>query len=169
LLFQELGSRKVVADFSGGTFSSDGGVLLLRQVDLSLGLTRRLTRCFGDQRQPIFVERSLPELLAQRNHVYLPLYAFVGNVPVWAKCARVITARPRASCRRGADRRGPSASIWEKCSGCTEHPFSYEISGLKAGSLRPASSPVLSENVSTGVPIRFNMETYRLQSGVFFS
>jgi hypothetical protein len=41
LLFQDLGSRKVVADFSGGTLSSDGGVLLLQQVDLSLGLTRR--------------------------------------------------------------------------------------------------------------------------------
>ena len=66
LLFQDLGSRKVVADFSGGTLSSDGGVLLLRQVDLSLGLTRRLAGCFGDQRNPIFVEHSVPELLAQR-------------------------------------------------------------------------------------------------------
>lgn len=66
LLFQDVGSRKVVADFSGGTLSSDGGVLLLRQVDLSLGLTRRLAGCFGDQRNPIFVEHSLPELLAQR-------------------------------------------------------------------------------------------------------
>ena len=66
LLFQELGSRKVVADFSGGTLSSDGGVLFLRQVDLSLGLTRRLADCFGDQRNQIFVEHALPELLAQR-------------------------------------------------------------------------------------------------------
>jgi hypothetical protein len=66
LLFQDLGSRKVVADFSGGTLSSDGGVLLLRQVDLSLGLTSRLAACFGDQRHPGFVEHSVPELLAQR-------------------------------------------------------------------------------------------------------
>jgi Transposase DDE domain group 1 len=66
LLFQELGSRKVVADFSGGTLSSDGGVLFLRQVDLSLGLTRRLAGCFGDQRHPGFVEHAVPELLAQR-------------------------------------------------------------------------------------------------------
>ena len=28
LLFQDLGSRPVVADFTGGTSSSDGGVLL---------------------------------------------------------------------------------------------------------------------------------------------
>jgi hypothetical protein len=66
LLFQELGSRKVVVDFSGGTLSSDGGVLLLRQVDLSLGLTRRLGGCFGDGRNPVYVEHSVPELLAQR-------------------------------------------------------------------------------------------------------
>jgi hypothetical protein len=66
LLFQDLGARKVVADFSGGTLSSDGGVLFLRQVDRSLGLTRRLADCFGDHRHPVFVEHSVPELLAQR-------------------------------------------------------------------------------------------------------
>ena len=41
-------------------------MLFLRQVDLSLGLTRRLAACFGDQRKQIFVEHSVPELLAQR-------------------------------------------------------------------------------------------------------
>ena len=66
LLFQDLGSRKVIADFSGGTLSSDGGVLFLRQVDQQLGLSRRLAACFGDQRNPIFVEHSVQELLAQR-------------------------------------------------------------------------------------------------------
>jgi hypothetical protein len=66
LLFQELGSRKVVVDFSGGTLSTDGGALFLRQVDLSLGLTRRLANCFEDQRHPLFVEHALPGLLAQR-------------------------------------------------------------------------------------------------------
>ncbi len=66
LLFQDLGSRKVVADFSGGTLSTDGGVLFLRQVDLTLGLTRRLADCFADQRNQTFVEHSVRELLAQR-------------------------------------------------------------------------------------------------------
>src|SRR5438132_5631824 len=66
LLFQDLSSRKVIADFSGGTLSSDGGVLLLRQVDLSVGLTRRLADCFGDQRDQKYVEHSLGQLLAQR-------------------------------------------------------------------------------------------------------
>jgi len=38
--FQDLGSRKVVADFSGGHLNSDGRLLLMRQFDSSLGLTR---------------------------------------------------------------------------------------------------------------------------------
>jgi hypothetical protein len=66
LLFQDLGPRKVVVDFSGGTLSSDSGGLLLRQVDLSLGLTRELAGCFGDLRDQVFVEHSVGELLAQR-------------------------------------------------------------------------------------------------------
>src|SRR5204863_3653321 len=41
LLFQDLGSRKVVADFSGDILSSDGGLLLLRQVDRGLGIPGR--------------------------------------------------------------------------------------------------------------------------------
>jgi hypothetical protein len=36
MLFQDLGSRKIVADFQGGNVSSDGGLLLLRQVDSGL-------------------------------------------------------------------------------------------------------------------------------------
>ena len=66
LLFQDLGRRKVVADFSGGTLSSDAGVLLLRQVDVNLGLTQALAGCFSDFRHPLFVEHSLEQMLAQR-------------------------------------------------------------------------------------------------------
>jgi hypothetical protein len=43
LLFQDLGSPKELADLSGGTLSSDGGALLLRQGDVNLAalLSRR--------------------------------------------------------------------------------------------------------------------------------
>lgn len=66
LLFQELGSRSVVADFSGGTLSTDAGALLLRQVDINLGLTAELALCFHDQREPVWVDHSVEELLRQR-------------------------------------------------------------------------------------------------------
>ena len=68
LLFQDLGSRKVVADFSGGTLSSDGGVLLLRQADASLGLTHRLAQCFQDGRAQVYVDHSVRQLVAQRTY-----------------------------------------------------------------------------------------------------
>jgi hypothetical protein len=66
LLFQDLYRRQVVADFSGGSISSDGGALLLRQVDMNLGLTMELAQCFGDLRQQSFVDHSVQQLVAQR-------------------------------------------------------------------------------------------------------
>lgn len=66
MLFQGLGSRQVVADFSGGDLSSDGGVLFLRQTDKNLGLTMELARCFVDRRDARFVDHALEEMLAQR-------------------------------------------------------------------------------------------------------
>jgi hypothetical protein len=79
LLFQDLGPRKVVADFSGGTLSSDGGVLLLQQVDNALGLTRQLAACFSDQRDPVFVEHRVRELLAQRLYAEAMGYEDVND------------------------------------------------------------------------------------------
>jgi hypothetical protein len=66
LLSQDLGSRKVVADFSGGDLSSDGGSLLLRQTDRGLGVCPTLAPCFRDERNVVFVDHSLEALLAQR-------------------------------------------------------------------------------------------------------
>jgi hypothetical protein len=66
LLFTDLGSRQVVADFSGGYLSTNGGALLLRQADAHLGLTQSLARCFDDQRDPTWVDHSVPQLLSQR-------------------------------------------------------------------------------------------------------
>ena len=66
LFFPDLGARQVVADFSGGALSTDAGALLLRQIDASLGLTQSLAQCFNDARNPIFVDHSVAQLLAQR-------------------------------------------------------------------------------------------------------
>src|SRR5271157_2683857 len=66
LLFNNLASRQVVSDFSAGHLSTDGGILLLRQIDEGLGISRKLAGCFHDQRNPLFIEHSLRELVAQR-------------------------------------------------------------------------------------------------------
>ena len=66
LLFDDLGCRRVQADFSGGHLSSDAGVLLLRQVNRGLGITRGLAGCFHDMRHQDYVDHSVMELLDQR-------------------------------------------------------------------------------------------------------
>ena len=64
--FAELAGRRVESDFSGGYLSSDGGVLLLRETDRSLGLTDKLAGCFSDERDHRFVEHQISELVSQR-------------------------------------------------------------------------------------------------------
>ena len=59
-------SRQVVARFDGGTITSDGGGLLLRETDRRLNLLPRFAECFLDGRNPIFVEHSVQELVSQR-------------------------------------------------------------------------------------------------------
>jgi len=66
MLFPDLGPRQVVADFSGGYLSSDGGVLLLRQLDQGVGLTAALAGAFTDRRDPRYCDHTLSQLLAQR-------------------------------------------------------------------------------------------------------
>jgi len=64
--FQGLGRRKVQVDFRGGRISSDGGGLLLREVERRRGWIRRLAGCFTDHRDPAWVEHPIAPLLAQR-------------------------------------------------------------------------------------------------------
>jgi hypothetical protein len=65
-LFAGCGKREIVARFDGGTISSDGGALLLRQTDQRLNLLPRLAQCFLDQRDPNRVEHTILEMLSQR-------------------------------------------------------------------------------------------------------
>ena len=64
--FEGCGRRAVVARFDGGTISSDGGALLLRQTDNRLNLLARLADCFLDGRNQKLVEHAVAEMLAQR-------------------------------------------------------------------------------------------------------
>src|ERR1700730_14731150 len=64
--FQACGSREIVARFDGGTISSDGGALLLRQTDQNLNLLPRLAHCFLDGRDQDRVQHSVQEMVSQR-------------------------------------------------------------------------------------------------------
>ena len=64
--FPGFAGRKIEADLSGGDLSSDGGLLLLRQVDRGLGLTKRLGQLLPDPRDPDRITHPLETLLQQR-------------------------------------------------------------------------------------------------------
>jgi len=55
-----------VARFDGGTISSDGGAVLLRQTDHRLDLLPRLAQCFLDGRDQGRVQHSVQEMISQR-------------------------------------------------------------------------------------------------------
>jgi len=58
--------RQVSARFDGGVISSDGGALLLREVDQRIKLLPRLAACFEDGRESRRIEHRVGELVSQR-------------------------------------------------------------------------------------------------------
>ena len=64
--FEASGRREIVARFDGGTISTDGGALLLRQTDKRVNLIPRLAHCFLDGRNQALVDHSILEMLSQR-------------------------------------------------------------------------------------------------------
>lgn len=57
---------KIVLDFNGGEITSDCGLLLLRQFDAQLALTKKLKGLFNDWRNAVFIEHHTHEMLCQR-------------------------------------------------------------------------------------------------------
>ncbi len=64
--FPALKSKKIVANFQGGSISSDGGVLLLRHIDHKLGLVHSIAQNFSDTRAKGKVRHTIEEMLRQR-------------------------------------------------------------------------------------------------------
>jgi hypothetical protein len=66
LSFGFLGRRQVVGRFDGGKLSSDGGLVLLAEIDRIFGVTKRLASCLRDRRQQAKVRQSVHDLVRQR-------------------------------------------------------------------------------------------------------
>jgi len=66
LNFPSFDRRKIEANFTGGNVSSDGGLMLLRQADHRLGLTRALDAALPDPRDPRLIVHRQIDLLRQR-------------------------------------------------------------------------------------------------------
>jgi hypothetical protein len=66
MAFQHVGRRSVIGRFDGGIISSDGGAVLLREVDKRTGISERLAGCFRDYRQQERIEHSVLSMIRQR-------------------------------------------------------------------------------------------------------
>ena len=64
--FSKLRRRKLQVNFEGGSVSSDGGLLLVREVDRRLKLTARMAAVLHDPRDPDLITHPLVDLLRQR-------------------------------------------------------------------------------------------------------
>ena len=58
--------REIRAQFDGGAITSDGGGLLLREVEKRVGILRQFAACFTDYRNPDRIEHKVAEMVAQR-------------------------------------------------------------------------------------------------------
>lgn len=63
---ERVGGRSVEVDFAGGTLTSDGGLLLLREVDQRLDLLRRAAEIIPDPRDSRYVLHTQREILTSR-------------------------------------------------------------------------------------------------------
>jgi hypothetical protein len=77
--FHPLGSRQVTAQFDGGIIASDGGGVLLREIEKRTGIIRKFAACFRDYRDPDLIEFSVEELLAQRIYALCLGYEDVND------------------------------------------------------------------------------------------
>ena len=64
--FQRLKNRSIRAQFDGGAITSDGGGLLLREVEKRTGILRQFAACFTDYRKADLIDHTVEELVAQR-------------------------------------------------------------------------------------------------------
>jgi len=64
--FGPLDRRQGVADFSEGTITRDGGLILVAQIDQLYHISERVAECFADQRDRSRVQHELSDLIAQR-------------------------------------------------------------------------------------------------------
>ena len=102
--FEAVGRRAVVAQFDGGTITSNAGALLLGQLDRGLGLVRRFARCFTDRRDQRYVEHAVETLVGQRvfglalGYEDLNDHDELRNDPMFAVLAGKLKPMVRSEC-----------------------------------------------------------------------
>ncbi len=77
--FSSFNHKKVEASFSGGAIGTDGGLLLLREVDKKLKLTKRIRSVFIDKRHLSYIDHTIEGMLKQRIYALAAGYEDVND------------------------------------------------------------------------------------------
>ena len=80
--FQAQNRREVVAKFDGGTISTDGGALLLREAERLTGIIAGFAACFTDHRDQELIEHRVEHLIAQCDTIRLKLLKVGAQIRV---------------------------------------------------------------------------------------
>ena len=109
--FAAVEGRRVVAEFDGGSITSDAGALLLGATDCAIKLMDRFAGCFQDRRCPELVEHSVATLVRQRiygialGYEDLIDHDTLRHDPVFSVLAGKLTARRKDCAPLPATRR----------------------------------------------------------------
>lgn len=79
ICFSSLNRKKVEANFTGGNIGSDGGILLLGELDKKLQLTERLRKVIKDDRHPAYIEHTIKAMLRQRVYAIAAGYEDIND------------------------------------------------------------------------------------------
>ena len=66
LSFANISGKMIKADFDGGTTTSDGGALLLRQAEARTGIVDRIVAAMSDRRHQSYIDHTYTDLIRQR-------------------------------------------------------------------------------------------------------
>lgn len=61
-----LGNKNIELSYTGDRISSDGGLLLLREVENQIGLIKEISNCITDARDQRYIDHTIEELVTQR-------------------------------------------------------------------------------------------------------
>jgi len=83
LILQGLGKRKIEISHDADVATSDGGLILLHQIEKRFGIIRRLSSCFQDRRNPAMIEHTIFQLLSQRIYGLCQGYEDLNDHDQW--------------------------------------------------------------------------------------
>jgi hypothetical protein len=91
--FPTVCGKPVHVTFDGGRLTSDGGVVLLAQIEQHLGLAERLAKCIEDPRDPAAVQHTISEMIRFR------MLLIAAGYPDGNDCeTRISQMKPQSGC-----------------------------------------------------------------------